>query len=345
MNSGTNLIESLGYSLGKVHVGLLAYMWDIYRAGQTGPLAAFMQCLDLPVPKSPFPVREWKAAPGARLDLAIFDGPSDAPGFVFELKVDDHEKICNGNTHQTTYYADATPQVPHRLFVTIGNGEYFHAPYDERFRWLRLSQFSEAIQRSFSASHENMVIRDWALALDGELDRREAVQMNERGSLSSYRPGSWNITFLGELKEMLYPVLDDGHIDVDPTCYTYGTRPDTILNFGWSQYPRYAEINNNGRLNVKITFEDCEDDGSRQSLFHDTEQLLLRELGIGSKDIHAYNGGSSTMTISSLDIGLDVEGGGLQYRETKEHTTKSLIGYLKKLYDSGNWRCQENGLI
>ena len=45
-----NLIESMGYSLGNIHVGLIAYMCDLYREGTVTPLESFLQTLAVPVP-------------------------------------------------------------------------------------------------------------------------------------------------------------------------------------------------------------------------------------------------------------------------------------------------------
>jgi len=114
--------------------------------------------------------------------------------------------------------------------------------------------------------------------------------------------------------------------------YTHGTRPDTILNFGWSQSPRYAEINNNGRLNVKIAFGGWETDTDRQALYQQTMQLLQNALGVGNNAICAYNEGSATMTVVSLDIGLATPHGALEYVYGQGHTVAALIGYLHVLY-------------
>lgn len=322
-----NLIESLGYSLGKVHVGLLAYMCNLVRAGTVGPLEAFLQSLDIPVPHDPVPYREWKAARGVRLDLAIFDGDAGISCIIVEMKVDDRE------VGQTTLYADATPDVPYRLFVTLGHGEYYHPPYDTRFRWIRLPEFAQAVKVTCAAYPNVVPLQDWAIALQHELDRRHAVANNDRHQLRAYRPGFWNINFLGQLKEALLLALGSASLDIDPTCYTHGTRPDTILNFGWSQDPRYAEINNNGRLNVKISFGNCETEADRQVLYQQTMQLLLKNLGVGNNEIRAYNAGSATMTIVSLDIGLVTPHGALAYGHAQAYTVNALIGYLQVLYD------------
>jgi len=211
-----NLVESLGYSLGKVHIGLLAYMCDLFREGTVGPLTAFLQSLGVPMPHNPVPQREWKAALGVRLDLAIFDGDAKIPCIIVEMKVDDHESTPN-NIGQTTYYANATPNVPYRLFATLGHGEYYHSPYDNQFRWVRLPEFTQAVQAA-STAHPTMVpILDWALALQHELDRRNAVANNDRRQLHAYRPGSWTINFLGQLKEALL-LGGVASIDIDPTC-------------------------------------------------------------------------------------------------------------------------------
>lgn len=326
-----NLIESLGYSLGKVHIGLLAYMCAQYREGATGPLTSFLQSLGVPVPHDPVPHREWKAAPGVRLDLAIFDGDAKIPCIIVEMKVDDHESTSN-DIGKTTAYANATPHVPHRLFVTLGHGEYYHPPYDDQFKWIKLPAFAQAVQAASTAHPTMGPIHDWALALQHELDRRHAVTNNDRRQLQTYRPGSWNINFLGQLKEALSLALDVASIERNSTCYTHGTRPDTILNFGWTKYPRYAEINNNGRLNCKVTFEECTTADERRTLYLDTVHILQETMVGHALGIQPLNPSANTMTIASLDIGLSTPDGALQYNGNAQETLTRLAQFLCAFY-------------
>ena len=252
-----NLIESIGYSLGKIHVGLIAYMCDLYREGTVAPLESFLQTLAVPVPREPRPVREWKVV-GGRLDLAIFDGQAESPSVIIEMKVDDYE-----TDKQLEIQANATRHLSksNRLLVTLGNGEYYRQRGNlDDFTWIRLGKFAQAVRNACSTVSEVRVLHDWADALERELKRRDIVRRNAREEISCYRSvwNIWNITLLGQLREELeeWSAGTCDEIDIEPTCYPCGSRPDTILHLGWRQEPLYAEINNNGKLNVKIAFDD-----------------------------------------------------------------------------------------
>lgn len=322
-----NIIESFGYSLGKVHVGMLVFLCDLFREGKTEPLTTTLAALEVPVPGNPIARREWKIGPRQRVDLAIFDGIRETPSIVIEVKVDDYEGV-QGDVWQTTLYSDATPYDTHRLFITLGSGEYYHPP-DSRFKWVRLRDLFQAINAIVTPE---LCIRQWRDALQNELNRRQMVSQNIRDYLHLFRAGSWNIIFLGQLKEALQANLDNGPLNIEPTCYTHGTRPDTILNFGWNNYPRYAEINNNGRLNLKVTFEDCKDNAERRALYEETVALLKKELADEAKDIRGYDPGSKTMTVLSIDIGLSASDGALGYSYGQGYTVDKLNHFLEILY-------------
>lgn len=322
-----NIIESFGYTLGKVHVGMLVYLCDLFREGKTEPLTTTLAAFEVPVPGNPIPRREWKIGPRQRVDLVVFDGLRETPSIVVEVKVDDFEGV-QSDVWQTTLYSDVTPHDTHRLFITLGNGEYYRPP-DSRFKWIRLPDLFQAINAIVTPEP---FIRQWRDALQNELDRRQIVSQDIRDHLHLFRAGSWNIIFLGQLKETLLASLANKPLDIEPTCYTHGTRPDTILNFGWSRYPRYAEINNNGRLNVKITFEDCKDDVERRTLYEETVALLKKALADEAKDIRRYDPESKTMTVLSIDIGLSASDGALGYRYGQGHTVDKLKHFLEILY-------------
>lgn len=122
-----NLISSIGYSLGKAHTGMLAYLCGLHREGVREPLERFFGALGVPMPMSPRAKREWNS-----VDLAIFDGESAAPALLIEMKVDDHDhkttKRIDGNKatgYQTEIYGRAFPNCKAYLYVTLGMGEYF----------------------------------------------------------------------------------------------------------------------------------------------------------------------------------------------------------------------------
>ncbi|MBF0557064.1 MAG: hypothetical protein HQK96_21325 [Nitrospirae bacterium] len=331
-----NIIESLGYSLGKVHIGMIAYACDLYRGGQLDPLKTILEKLKVKVPKIPTAKREWKLSKGIRVDLAIFDGKSEKPSIIIEMKVDDHEKdvkIDGMYIPQTKAYAEAAPEDTDRLFITLGHGEYYHPPRDDSIRWVQLSDFANSVETAAKSSNLPWV-QDWASALKNELYRRNEVTNNIRNNLELFRSGSWNIIFLGLLKDSLLESSAVKALDFDPRCYAYGTRPDTILNFSWDGCARYAEINNNGKLNLKINLDECVDDKKREAIYHNTKEHLQNRLGVSDDKIIKCSLSQGSATIASLDIGLATDKNALQYENDKgkNYTVSLLTKYLTALY-------------
>ena len=328
-----NLIESMGYSLGKVHVGLIAYMCDLYREGTVVPLESFLQTLSVPVPREPRSVREWKVK-GGRLDLAIFDGKAKCPSVIIEMKVDDYE-----TDKQLEIQANATRYLPesNRLLVTLGNGEYYRQRGNlDGFTWVRLCKFAQAVRNACSTVSDVRVLHDWADTLERELKRRDIVRRNAREDISCYRSvwNIWNITLLGQLREKLeeWSAGSCDEIDIRPTCYPCGSRPDTILHLGWRQEPLYAEINNNGKLNVKIAFDNHTNHDQCRNLSESRREFLINTLADAERPTRGYRKGSRTTTLVSLPIGLEVCcDGAFGYIYDPRHTIEKLAYYLKQL--------------
>lgn len=136
-----NFVESMGYSLGKVHTGLIAYMCNLYREGRVNVLQSFLQNLNIPVPSKPNPFREWSSEKG-KLDLAIFNGEEKKPCIIIEMKIDDHETET-----QLKRYSEATKYLSksERMLITLGNGEYYqHRGGLNGFTWIRKTGFSNS---------------------------------------------------------------------------------------------------------------------------------------------------------------------------------------------------------
>lgn len=333
-----NLIESMGYNSGKVHVGLIAYMCDLYR-NNPAPLKSFLDTLGVPVPGEPKPIREWAPAPRiGKVDLAIFDGDKKKPCVIIEMKVDDHEKVGNHEEKgQLEKYRDATEYltVSKRLLITLGNGEYFQCRGNQNgFTWIRLQKFAKAVNNACSS--DISVINDWSIALNNELGRRENVRDNDRGNISNYRSGSWNITLLGQLREELTQELCE-EIGISPTCCTYGQAPDTILHFGAGPGNLYAEINKNGKLNVKIRFNNPTDHNECRELYENNQRQQLLGLNDAEPPNRGYRRGSRSATLVSIPIGLaECIDGELGYAPGLEQqdTVGMLTAGLEQLYQA-----------
>ena len=320
-----NLISSVGYSLGKLHSGLLAYLCNLHREGITDPLTMLLESLGVTVPRCPRPIREWNC-----VDLAIFDGDADCPSVLIEMKVDDHErdemtKWINGKEEegtQTELYAKAYPNCEAYLFITLGMGEYYHAPCSERFRWVQLRDFTAAVDQIPGG---DPILEDWRMALHNEMDLQQRAWRNDRSRYCDYRSGAWNIYLLGQLKEALSDIL---LADIDPSCYTCGVRPDTILNFGWSKYPRYLEINYNGRLNLKVALSDVAEN-DKQAKIRRVANWVQHAYPPGSYNIHEGGRIGNSKTIASFDIGISVKDELLEFSAPK----KVVIARLRATLD------------
>jgi len=319
-----NLISSIGYAIGKVHTGMLAFLCDLHREGEKGPLESLSEYLGIKMPRYPRPQREWQS-----VDLAIFDGENAEPDVLIEMKVDDHEhetvKRIMGKKekgYQTEIYAKAFPNCRTCLFITLGYGEYFRPPRGKAFRWIGLSEFANALRHVQSKERP---IEDWKAAVHFEAKLRECVEHNDRSRLPEFRPGAWNICFLGKLELEFEKQFPGGFARLDPTCYTYGTKPDTILNFGWKDDPTYLEITNNGRLNLKANLEGQTDLESRKQTIQSIRAKIDKD-SLWDLTDKGGSGASKSKTVAHMDIGVKNSGsdGEFEYEQKQSDTLSRL---------------------
>lgn len=325
-----NLISSIGYSLGKVHTGMVAFLCELHREGTRGPLESLLGHLGMRAPMYPRAKREWNS-----IDLAIFDAESATPALLIEMKVDDHDhettKSIDGNKatgYQTEIYAQAFPNCTAYLYITLGIGEYFHAPYGVRFRWVRLREFLGALNQVKS---DERAIEDWKAAIRSEADLHERVRRNDRSRVADFRPGAWNICFLGQLKEELEGSSGNEFRNLDCTCYTWGTRPDTILNFGWRNETEYLEINNNGLLNFKVTLNECSEEAAKKLIGTSLDWLRSSRTD-GTYEIRAAKRIGASKTVASFNIGLVTQDGLLAFARDRVYVVERLREILQMFY-------------
>jgi hypothetical protein len=313
-----NLVSSIGYSLGKLHTGLLAYLCDLHRSGETEPLEALFRGLGVRVPSRPTPRREWNS-----VDLAIFEGDAASPCILIEMKVDDHEHGEEAGDPQTIRYATAHPNCESCLFITLGMGEYFNEPCDkQRFRWIRLRDFIAALDL---VPNGVPVVEDWKRALHNEVDLQERAWRNDRSRLAEYRAGTWNIYVLGWIQKALWEMHLPG---IGPRCFTCGSRPDTILNLGWNKSP-YLEINNNGRLNLKLIFDEHSSTDEKRLLIQKEADWASTSFSPGMCRISEGGRIGYSKTVASFDIGLSVEDEHLKFSASQEEVTERLHDILR----------------
>jgi hypothetical protein len=337
-----NLIQSIGYSLGKVHTGLIAYLCDLYRNGDVAPLTSLFKSLGITIPQSPVAKREWQS-----IDLAIFDGDATSPSILIEMKVDDHDhptkKWIGANQEtgpQTDIYARAFPDCNDYLYITLGLGDYYRAPYGKRFRWVRLNEFAQALKQIKVAGS---IIEDWKNAVHTEGRLHECVRRNDRSCLAEYRTGAWNICFLGQLKEAFEET--SRFTDVDATCYMCGTGPDTILNFGWSKHPIYLEVNYSGRLSLKASLAEFADDTSRQSVIAEAITHLGDTCPAGTYQLVTHNRRGNSKTVAWFDIGLSNTNGYIGFASHLDFTIRRLHEVLGCFYETMSRTCSDLPLM
>jgi hypothetical protein len=248
------------------------------------------------------PHREWK-----HIDLVIRDRENDSTIVAIEMKVDSHEGLVGGVPQTIAYrklLEEDTPDTPF-LFVTLGVGEFYHAPHGEELvEWICLRRFHEALK---GISTDDLFIERWREAIGNELDLREkCFSADPSRRVEEYRGKTWNLCLLGHLKEKLTESLSGRDIGIDPYVYTPGS-PDTILYFGRCKLPAYLEINQNGRLNLKVYLEDLDTEQPKRERVQKAQeyyQELLRAYH-PKRNMKKLNLSRKSWTIMSFNIGLE----------------------------------------
>jgi hypothetical protein len=339
-----NFFDSLGYGLGKAHTGMLAYVFNLWNEGHREPLQRLARAFDLRVDDDSVLVarREWNG-----IDLVVFarDRPASQPLLVVETKVDDAEievsKRIEGVAHdgyQTEVYPRFfQPGSTSYWFLTLGASEYRADPVCSIFRWIRTKEFSHAL-----AGVADPIIDQWRAAILKEVERQEAALRDDRAFLAreDYRAGTWNLYVLGSLRRVLMPFLTElaGGGRPDASAYCYGTRPDTILNFGWKEDHSYMEINYSGRLSLKLTMENfpTEADAERgASGAANHYGALLSGFSPGLRPLGGY---SRSKTLMSFETGLEDRAGYLRHRESEAATSRRVASVLSAFYGGPDCR-------
>ncbi|MEX2491138.1 MAG: hypothetical protein WD425_05190 [Nitrospirales bacterium] len=318
-----NLIRSIGYSLGKVHSGMINYLCEMYREGNREPLESFLGFLGIKVPSNPIPRREWNS-----VDLAILEGSENdqgVPAILVEVKVDDFESGSSQDGYQTVRYAARWPSCQAYLFITLGKGEYYHPPRSDRFTWVRIRQFKKAIE---VIKTNDCTIADWLDEVRREILLQDNVLIADKSHEGEYRGGTWNIYLFGHLAEILKPLFADENIDVEMTCYTYGSGPDTIFNFGWRRKPLYMEINYSGRLNLKISLDAAIE---AERIEQEIDKCQKLPFAISPK-FHRGGKIGSSKTFASFDVGLINKDGYLECQPSIENTKQKIFSVVSTFY-------------
>lgn len=322
-----NLVRAIGYSLGKLHIGLISYLIDLYTEGDRKPASEFFQALGIRFPQEPICRREWNS-----VDLAILEREADGsekPVILFELKVDDHETGSTIDDYQTIRYAKRWPDCPCFVFITLGRGEYYHPPRSDRFKWIRIREFAKAL---CAIGEKDPVFQGWADQILREITLQDFAQNNDRRALHEYRAGNWNIYLLGALAELIREQIQRESFSIDITCGTYGTRPDTICSLDWFSDFLYLEINYDGFLNLKISFE--KDDSTQKKFERVDESIaILKRIPFPIEPKFQSRGRiGNSKTIASFDIGLYCKDGFLEARNSLATVRDLIISILRLVH-------------
>jgi hypothetical protein len=323
-----NFFCSVGYAAENVHSGMIAYLCDLWNEGEREPLGSFLDGLgvSLETDHDLHPALEWK-----QIDLVIRDKEDDSAIVAIEMKVDSHEGLVKG-VPQTIAYPKLLPEGTLFLFVTLGVGEFYHAPHEEELvKWIRLRRFHEALK---GISTDDLFIERWREAIGKELDLREKCFSADPSRIEEYRGKTWNLYLLGHLKEKVTESLSGRDIGIDPFVYTPGS-PDTILYFGRSKLPAYLEINQDGRLNLKVYLGDLEKEAQPKRERSQKAQDYYREL---LKDFYPeptspkLNPDWNSKKIMSFDIGLERHNKNLFLGAEESEIDARLSKVLEKFY-------------
>jgi len=360
-----NIFDCSSYALGKLHIGMIVYLCEMWNEEEKEPLLTLARGIGLELPSEKiFPHREYHG-----IDLVLLSGSSQGkPLAAIEMKVDDHEhdtsrKGIEGKRRmpQTELY----PLIPEMgeckqyFFVTLGAGEFYRKPANHAvFKWIKLDAFAQAIRQIKSLDE---LIKQWSQALDAELERRNSVKRNPIESKTIFRSGGWNLTLFGQIKEALAPdvfIMAEGE---EPTVYCYGQSPDTILNFGHCRnetlsrmdiykqvcnargdhpdeppIPLYSEINNNGKLNLKVWLGYIPDAEEKHKYAESVHEQLFSHFNTGAWELHEVQRKTykKTATIIRIDVGLQKQApqDRLWYRNNRQDTVEKIESIVRKLY-------------
>ena len=328
-----NFVNSVGYRLEKLHSGMIAYLCDLWVVGNRTPLEVFMSCLGIELDAQSLTAkREYKS-----IDLVIFDA-HEQPLIAIEMKVDNHESrikrknVSEAKDWQTRIYPQLVEGCEHFLFVTLGLGEYYHAPYGEQFCWVRIEKFLRALEAIPSG---DPFIDAWREAVWTEKRFQDKCRDNDLSGVKEHQVKTWNVYFLGFLKERLERLLSD-KLEAGLAAYPYSS--DTILNFGLlPRSPCYMEINSNGKLNLKVKFEGYSSESEKRKVLERAQSYYDERLSsLGKSELKSIEGSlKKTRTIVSFDVGLakrEEPRGFFEYARDENETCKRIVTLIDQFY-------------
>lgn len=324
-----NVVNSIGYDLEKVHTGMIVYLVDLWREGERQSLERFLSSLRVKLPE----VSDIKAKREfKRIDLVLVD-QSNTPLVAFEMKVHNHEsKIVEEGAggrkdYQTRVYPRRIPECKYFLYVTLGVGECYRRPYNDTVAWIRLDEFYKAVE---GVAETDSVTKAWEGALREEKRFRSACRNNQHRDEYRDRSRHWNLYFLGFLRDELQDRWPKD-LELYPTVYPVSS--DTILNFVRGERgSSYIEINQNGRLNLKVNLEQFDEQEKKRSYAKKALEHYgtLMEGCFGAREESLNGTLRKSKTLMSFDIALRKDGALLTYGEDSSKTHERIFKLVSR---------------
>lgn len=233
---------------------------------------------------------------------------------------------------QTIIYPQFVEGCEHFLFVTLGLGEYYHAPHGSQFDWVRIECFLNALE---TIPDEDPFVDAWREAIREEKGFQDKCRRNDPNGFEKDQAKTWNVYFLGFLKERLERSLSN-NLAAILTAYPYSS--DTILNFGLSpRWPCYMEINSNGTLNLKVNIEGYNSESEKRKALERAQNYYGERLSsLGKPECKSIEGSlKKTRTIISFDVGLEKREeprGFLDYAHDENETCKRIVKLIEQFY-------------
>lgn len=320
-----NIVDSIGFDLERVHTGLVVYLVNLWQNNK-GSLLPFFDALDVDL-RGHEEIRAKKEY--ENVDLVLCD-QNDELLVAIEMKVHNYESRVpvKGSSGERNYQTIEYPKRVgdcHFLYVTLGVGEYYRQkPYGD-VPQIGLNRFHAAVE---AVVDKDDVIRAWETSLKKEKEFRAACRHGEYRGIDRDEARKCNLYFLGFLRNELEGYWSQD-LRLDPTVYSSG--PDTILNFGVQKGPCYVEINNNGRLNLKINLESLNDQDAKQESIekaarHYSDNMDARFKVEANRQTALLK---KSKTIASFDIALErKEKAFLTYTAESLNETCKRISYL-----------------
>lgn len=310
------MMPGCDYQDEKCHTRMIVYALKLWNAGDESVRTGLGPLLDaLQLPHGPYGCElEYtlpESKPRLRIDLTVWSDEGKNPVLALETKVDSGEGGSDDHQWQTDRMQDAMGRMPQGVkrgtLLTLGQSDYFHA--GRRFRKLSLRDFASAVSQ---VDVPDVYLDNWKVALKQESELHDRIEsgvirsLTLKPSIREERLGFF--ATLDSLRAMLHTQVswtEEGA----PFVYPVG-KSDCVMNFGRvrnKDNDLYMEINNNGRLHLKIDMRERRED--EQKAVYGKAQARWQGI-LGSFDpIRPHRRTGQRRSLLRFDIGLPAQDG------------------------------------